>query len=604
MEIPIPDGQKVNPMQRSMKKVLSGNIVVCLSLWLTSFAIPTQAQSLSGTGDGEDVLYTEAERRLDSLFIEATGQYLSDQKENAFNTYLQVIEENPESSTAYFQLANILAEKKKFSEALVYAEKAAQLDTGNTWFLLLQAQLLKTTRLYPKAADAFAKLYRMNPHMLDYAYERSNMYILSGDITAAISVYDELESTYGINEGWSMQKYKLYNASQNSRMARKVIEDLHAEFPDNTQYMEILAQIHMNAKEYKKAYSYLKKVLDIKPDDPYTYLSLVDYYRSIGNTQNALEALEKAISNPSLDYNTKNNVVMTYFKEEDAKKFKGKKGITLGHYLDLLRKSHPQEGEAQFNYAKFLVMEKHYAEAIPVLKQAIEVAPDQSGSWNMILLAAYQLDDTSTMRIYSEDALKRFPEQSFPYMFAAIAAYVEKDYDKAVSLANSGIRISTIHDVFMETMMLQILADSYFELGKLEESVKMYQRIFKINPDDVYVKNNYAYFLTLLGKDLELARTLSEDICREQPENMTFLDTYGWVLYHMGEYEKASEIIGKALQYGGSHEADILEHYGDVMLKLGDPKTAMEYWIKALKKKIEKDPELQEKINRQKNTER
>lgn len=576
-----------------LKTINIQRITLSVTTFLLGFLI---SFAQSGHHDPNHTGTDGHDRFQDSLFLEATGQYLCDQKEKAYENYLRLLEENPHSATSYFQLANLLAEQKKFSQALSFAEKAVALDSSNQWFLLLQAELLKETHLNQKAAEVFKKLQTLDPKNLNFAYERSNMYILSGDINAAIGVYDQLERTYGITETWSMQKYKLYNAVNNQRMARKEIENLHKEFPDNTQYMEILAQIHMSRKEYKPAYSYLKKVLEVKPDDPYVYVSLVDYYRNTGNTRQALASLEKAILNPALDYNTKNSVVFAYFKNENKKNFKGKYEKIWGHYLDLLRKTHPTEGEAQFNYARHLISQNHYQEAIPVLETAIQVAPEQSGCWNLLLLAVYQDNDTSKMKKYAQEALARFPEQSFPYLFTATSAYLDRDFKQAISLANSGIRMTGINDAYTKTMLLQILADSYFETGNIEESVKNYERLLRINPDDVHVKNNYAYFLSLLGKDLELARSIAESNYKQFPDNVTFMDTYAWILYRLGEYKEAKKILERTFSLGGDKEPEILEHYGDILLRLGEKEKALEYWMKALKEKVDKDPLLEEKI--------
>ena len=52
-----------------------------------------------------------------------------------------------------------------------------------------------------------------------------------------------------------------------------------------------------------------------------------------------------------------------------------------------------------------------------------------------------------------------------------------------------------------------------------------------------------------------------------EPENYTYLDTYAWVLFNKENYKKALEYIEKAVQFKGSEDADILEHYGDILDK-------------------------------------
>ncbi|MDE5609985.1 MAG: hypothetical protein K2I66_06360, partial [Bacteroidales bacterium] len=61
----------------------------------------------------------------------------------------------------------------------------------------------------------------------------------------------------------------------------------------------------------------------------------------------------------------------------------------------------------------------------------------------------------------------------------------------------------------------------------------------------------------------------------------TFLDTYGWVLFRMGRYDKAKFYVKAALDNGADKDATVWEHYGDILYKAGDRDKAPEAWKKA-----------------------
>lgn len=65
-----------------------------------------------------------------------------------------------------------------------------------------------------------------------------------------------------------------------------------------------------------------------------------------------------------------------------------------------------------------------------------------------------------------------------------------------------------------------------------------------------------------------------------EPDNDTYLDTYGWVLFVNGDYKEAKEYLEKAAST--SKSADVISHYGDVLFKLGQKEKAIEQWKKAL----------------------
>jgi Tfp pilus assembly protein PilF len=65
------------------------------------------------------------------------------------------------------------------------------------------------------------------------------------------------------------------------------------------------------------------------------------------------------------------------------------------------------------------------------------------------------------------------------------------------------------------------------------------------------------------------------------PKNSSFQDTYGWVLYKLQRYDDAKTWVGKALEDKDSVSAEVMEHYGDILYKLGNSEQAVEYWKKA-----------------------
>ena len=185
-------------------------------------------------------LYNERDRTHDSLFLSATSLYLTGKEKEAEDAYLRLLEKDPENATAAFQIANILAERKNFSEAQVYAETACRLDARNEWFQLLLAQLYKTNREFSQAARLFAKLYELRPDQLDYAYEQANMHVLTGDLRSAIAVYDNLQERLGHTDAWSMQKYKLYLGLGDEKSARKEIEEISTAIPGEPKYHRMI----------------------------------------------------------------------------------------------------------------------------------------------------------------------------------------------------------------------------------------------------------------------------------------------------------------------------------------------------------------------------
>lgn len=74
-----------------------------------------------------------------------------------------------------------------------------------------------------------------------------------------------------------------------------------------------------------------------------------------------------------------------------------------------------------------------------------------------------------------------------------------------------------------------------------------FEQILAIDPYNTSVLNNYAWTLATNGGDLNKAEQMSAITIREEPNNPTCLDTYGWILHLKGQDELALFYLNRAL---------------------------------------------------------
>ena len=67
-------------------------------------------------------------------------------------------------------------------------------------------------------------------------------------------------------------------------------------------------------------------------------------------------------------------------------------------------------------------------------------------------------------------------------------------------------------------------------------------------------------------------------------------------MYQMGKYEEAKKWIEKSMENSETESSAVLEHYGDVLYKLGKTEEAIIYWKKALELGDEISDFLREKV--------
>ena len=94
---------------------------------------------------------------------------------------------------------------------------------------------------------------------------------------------------------------------------------------------------------------------------------------------------------------------------------------------------------------------------------------------------------------------------------------------------------------------------------------------------------------------------MSRITVEKDPDNATYLDTYGWILYLQGKADEAKPYFKHAMLYGGKDSAVTLDHYAEVLFALKEYSLAFVYWNQALAKDKEGEiPELEQKISRRK----
>lgn len=70
---------------------------------------------------------------------------------------------------------------------------------------------------------------------------------------------------------------------------------------------------------------------------------------------------------------------------------------------------------------------------------------------------------------------------------------------------------------------------------------------------------------------------MSQRAVELEPDNATYLDTIGWILYLLGKPEEAKPYFKHAMLYGGIDSVVILEHYAKVLDALGENDLASYY---------------------------
>ncbi|MGF1637748.1 MAG: tetratricopeptide repeat protein [Cyclobacteriaceae bacterium] len=508
--------------------------------------------------------------------IEAEKYFILEDYPKAFVLYQKSLEYDDENATAYFKIARIYQLSEDQDKALLNAGKALALSPENKFFYLLVAEIYTQQSKFAEAAKVYEDLLEKIDKSDEHLFDLAAIYMYQEKLDKAIETYDRIEESFGMNDQVTAQKQKLYLAQSNLPKAIKEGEKLIEAFPGEAKYVLSLADILSSNGMENEAIPYLENLLEIDPNEPMASMMLSDIYRKQGKVDQSNLLLQRAFSNPKLDMTLKLQVMLKYIEKlpnEDVFELL----VDLG---DKLVEAHPNASDAYAINGDLLMRNNNNNEALEMYEKAIELGASNYSLWQNVLQLLSQAEKFESVAEYADKAIELYPNQPLLYYFSGTAYMVMKSYDDAIANLEQGKKLSGKNDELRAYFNAQ-LGDAYYHVKDHKKSDASYEAALQHNPNNDHVLNNYSYFLSLRKEKLDLAKKMSSKLVKAHPESSTYLDTYAWVLYQMGEYKEAKVYIEKALEVDTKLSGTIIEHYGDILFKLGDIESAVNQWKRA-----------------------
>ncbi len=521
----------------------------------------------------------EEENRIKTtyMYFDAMKEKLVGNPEKAAEQFALVLRTDPKNHAAMYELASIYNDGKRYADALFFSKQAADLSPDNEWYQLLLADSYENNGKAAEAGVIFHKLSKEHPDRLDYQFQEAETFLMQNKLLEAIKLYDQIEEKMGVNRDLTSQKQRLYLKLGNIKAAANEIEKLIASDPQNIEYYTMLVDLYSANNMKEETMKTITRMQAIDPENPTISLALAEQYRANGQKAESFEQLKKAFSSKMLSPDVKIRILTSYFPlvQNDSE--------MMGQAMELSKRmsdTHPQEASAQAVYGDFLSINRDYAKARDQYRLSLAIDKQNLQAWQQLMLVESDLQDYVAMEKESEEALGLFADQSVLYLFNGIAKIQNKKYDEAAKTLLSGSKMVVDNDAQLIEFYSN-LGDVYNKLKRYEDSDKYYDKGLKIDPSNANILNNWAYYLSLRKADLEKAAEMSKKSNELIPNNPSNEDTYAWVLFVQGKYVDAKLWIEKALEHGGNTNGTILEHYGDVLFKLGNIDSAVSKWKEA-----------------------
>ena len=261
-------------------------------------------------------------------------------------------------------------------------------------------------------------------------------------------------------------------------------------------------------------------------------------------------------------------------------------------YMMMLVRMNQREGEAQYYLGRIHENRRQYEKAIEWYRQ-VHVGEYKFDARLRIADSLGVLGRTDEAIEHIDAMLKGSQSDS-----SLVRIYITKGellrgarrYEQAMDVFNTALEIVPGNSDLLYARAL--VAERLGRIDLLEADIRT---ILKTEPDNAHALNALGFTLADQTTRYEEAYGYLKRAIEIMPDDAAIIDSWGWVHYRLGEYEKAISLLRKALSR--FDDAEIAAHLGEVLWVSGNQQEAREVWQRALKKSPE-DPKLLEVMQR------
>ena len=530
----------------------------------------------------DDVQLSDAQSlSYDAFFLEAMMQRQKGNNDAAFDLLQHCIKINPDAAEAYYYLAQYYQIMRNDSLAQQYCLKAAELEPGNATFLETVAQSYISQQDFPKAIAAIEQLYNQDKsreELLEMLYE---LYQQTGDNNKAIETLNRIEAAEGKNERLSYAKSEIYTKLGNKQAAIAEMEELAKKYPNDLNYKGLYADMLLRNDEAEQALALYNEILAEEPDNNRAQVSLLGYFRVQGEVEKADSVAERILM--SRNTTTEQRIYLMRQMVSDSERTDGDSTRILTLFHKMLAQPQ-QNADVATLCAAYMDLKKMPRDSVKAMLQTVlSIEPDNAAARLQLVGFAWDAKDFDRVIALCQDARQYNPEEMAFYYYQGMAFYQKDERDNALSAFQNGIGVITQDsnpDIVSD--FYAVMGDLLHQKGLAREAFEAYDSCLQWKDDNIMCLNNYAYYLSELGQQLEKAEQMSYKTVKAEPKNATYLDTYAWILFMQKRYAEAKVYIDQALQNNADTSAVIIEHAGDIYIQNKDANRAIELWQQAL----------------------
>lgn len=235
-----------------------------------------------------------------------------------FNRYMdQFLQDSPGVPDAYYYMGEAARLNKQNNQALMYYEKAMNLDPKFAAAILAHAKLLKQVKPKSNILDDLDKAIKADPYLFDAYITRARLYMEKNQLDLAMEDLQTAKDMAPESPLVYLSLAQVYLAQNDPKAA---IENAQKAYDLDITMLDtylVMGSAYIADGQSEKALEYLNTYLEYQPYDAAAYEMVGKAYWVAGNTDKALENLNKSISMDTNSFDAYYILGVTSFKSGD-----------------------------------------------------------------------------------------------------------------------------------------------------------------------------------------------------------------------------------------------------------------------------------------------
>ncbi|MEX0660732.1 MAG: tetratricopeptide repeat protein [Balneolaceae bacterium] len=530
--------------------------------------------------------------RAKKAYIEGIVHFENEEYEQALDYLTAAHLKLHDQAGVNFALADVYLATRDLVNAAYYGESAANLEPENKWYHLKLAEIYTRSGRNEAAVNAYTKALEYHPNDEDILYRLAESHIDFGELGKANEVYNQIINRVGGSFELHLRKFRNFNALQQQDSAMAELQEMRKINPGNLTTLRAISQYYLEIGEEEKALDVLLDARNRNSRDPQTLLLLAEIYVNQSEWDELGEIFVTMLQDPLIYPSQKLELVRFMYSQQQQNPQDRSLANQTSDVLLSFSENEPDYGPAQLLAAEFFLQRNELDHALKKLEKVNELMPDDPDAWRQRLQVLFSQQEYNQIIELSELANDNAPDDAYIQFFTGTSFMLENQSEKAaewlenatMAPANRNFR-SVIHGTLGDVMQ---------DLDQWNDAESNYERALRLDSNNHNAMNNYAYYLSVRGEQLEYAEELARKAISFEPKNAAYLDTTGWIYFKLEKYDQALEYITRSVETGNA-SAEVYEHLGDVYNALDETNDAIKWWNKALE--LDSDREhLKERI--------